>query len=154
MFRPGNRLEEQRMSISPFGSPRVRLAGAGALAGALAGPGSARPSAQAAAKPAPAQKLDADYTAKIKAATADPRILTELVDHLPASDKVPTPLKFLGYIPGEPGHMTYYKDIARYLEALDKASDRATMFKISVTDEGRDMYAMAIADEATIKQLD
>ena len=91
------------MTISPFGSPRVRLACAVALAAALAGPGSARPSAQATAKAAPAQKLDADYTAKIKAATADPRILTELVDHLPASDKVPTPLKFLGYIPGEPG---------------------------------------------------
>ena len=43
-----------------------------------------------------AQKIDADYTAKIKAATADPRILTELVDHMPASDKVPSPLKFLG----------------------------------------------------------
>jgi hypothetical protein len=103
---------------------------------------------------AAAQKLDADYTAKIKAATADPRILTELVDHMPASDRVPSPLKFFGYIPGEPGHMTYYKDIARYLDALDKASDRATMFKIGVSDEGRDMFAMAIADEATIKQLD
>ena len=101
-----------------------------------------------------AQKLDADYTAKIKAATADPRILTELVDHMPASDKVPSPLKFFGYIPGEPGHMTYYKDIARYLDALDKASDRVTMFKIGVSDEGRDMFAMAVADEATIKQLD
>jgi zinc carboxypeptidase len=101
-----------------------------------------------------AQGLDADYTAKIKAATADPRILTELVDHMPASDRVPSPLKFFGYIPGEPGHLTYYKDITRYLDALDKASDRATMFKIGVSDEGRDMFAMAIADEATIKQLD
>ena len=40
------------MTISPFGSPRVRLACAVALAAALAGPGSARPSAQAAAKAA------------------------------------------------------------------------------------------------------
>src|SRR5204863_6508864 len=100
------------------------------------------------------QTLDADYAANIKAATADQRLLNELVDHMPASDKVPSPLKFLGYIPGEPGHMTYYKDIARYLEALDKASDRVTMFKIGVSDEGRDMYAMAIADEVTIKQLE
>ena len=100
------------------------------------------------------QKLDADYTAKIKAATADPRILTELVDHMPASDKVPSPLKFLGYIPGEPGKLTYHKDIVRYLDALDKASDRVAMFKIGVSDEGRDMFAVAVADEATIKQLD
>ena len=142
------------MTISPFGSPRVRLACAVALAATLAGPGSARPSAQAAGKAGPAQKVDADYTAKIKAATADPRILTELVDHLPASDKVPTPLKFLGYIPGEPGKLTYHKDIVRYMEALDKASDRVTMMKIGESDEGRDMVAVVVADEATIKNLD
>ena len=130
-----------------------RLIGALIVAAAMAGAGSAGIFAQSKAAPA-AQKLDADYTARIKAATADPRIITELVDHLPASDKVPTPLKFLGYVPGEPGHMTYYKDIARYLDALDKASDRVTMFKIGVSDEGRDMVAVAVADEATIKQLD
>ena len=118
------------MTHRPIRSVRFRLACALALATALAGPGSARPSAQGAGKTAPAQKLDADYTAKIKAATADPRILTELVDHMPASDKVPSPLKFLGYIPGEPGKLTYHKDIVRYLEALDKASDRVTMMKI------------------------
>jgi len=129
-----------------------RLACVLVLAAATAGVGSTGISAQS--KTPPAQRLDADYTAKIKAATADPRILTELVDHMPASDKVPSPLKFLGYIPGEPGHMTYYKNIARYLEALDKASDRVTMFKIGVSDEGRDMFGVAVADEATIKQLD
>ena len=73
---------------------------------------------------------------------------------MPASDKVPSPLKFLGYIPGEPGKMTYHKDIVRYLDALDKASDRVTMMKIGETDEGRDMVAVAIADEATIRNLD
>ena len=132
----------------------VRLACPAALALAAAGMGSAGIFAQSKPAAPPAQKVDADYTAKIKAATADPRILTELVDHMPASDKVPSPLKFFGYIPGEPGHMTYYKDIARYLDALDKASDRVTMFKIGVSDEGRDMFAVAVADEATIKQLD
>src|SRR6476620_3428784 len=132
---------------------RFRLVCALTLATSLAGPGSARPSAQAGARSS-AQKVDADYTAKIKAATADPRILTELVDHMPASEKVPSPLKFLGYIPGEPGKMTYHKDIVRYLDALDKASDRVTMMKIGETDEGRDMVAVAIADEATIRNLD
>ncbi len=132
----------------------VRWAGAVTLALTAAGVGSTGMFAQSKSATSAGQKLDADYTAKIKAATADPRILTELVDHVPASDKVPSPLKFFGYIPGEPGHMTYYKDIARYLDALDKASDRATLFKIGVSDEGRDMYAMAIADETTIKQLD
>src|SRR5262249_15006252 len=31
------------------------------------------------------QKLDEDYTSRIKKATPDPRIITELVDHMPAS---------------------------------------------------------------------
>ncbi|MEP6916082.1 MAG: M14 family zinc carboxypeptidase, partial [Acidobacteriota bacterium] len=124
-----------------------------AVAAVIAGSGSTGIVAQSKRPAVRSQKLDADYTARIKAATADPRILTELVDHMPASDKVPSPLKFLGYVPGEPGHLTYYKDIARYLEALDQASDRVTMFKIGVSDEGRDMYAVAVADEATIKQL-
>src|SRR6476659_2460894 len=141
------------MSVSIGRAALLRLATATAIAVAAAGAGATGTCAQAKA-PAAGQKLDADYTAKIKAATADPRILTELVDHMPASDKVPSPLKFFGYVPGEPGHMTYYKDIARYLDALDKASDRVTMFKIGVSDEGRDMFAVAVADEATIKQLD
>src|SRR3954471_12311389 len=141
------------MSVSTRRQGVLRGACAMAIALTTAGVGSTGTFAQS-TPAAAAQKLDVDYTAKIKAATADPRILTELVDHMPASEKVPSPLKFFGYIPGEPGHLTYYKDIARYLDALDKASDRATMFKIGVSDEGRDMYAMAIADDATIKQLD
>src|SRR4051794_2770118 len=144
------------MTQRPSRSVRFRLACAMAFAAALAGLGSARPTAQSSGKSgaAAAQKVDADYTAKIKAATADPRILTELVDHLPASDKVPTPLKFLGYIPGEPGKLTYHKDIVRYMEALDTASDRVTVMKIGESDEGRDMVAVVVADEATIKNLD
>ena len=80
--------------------------------------------------------------------------MTELVDHLPASDTVPTPLKFFGRIIGTPGELTYYKDMQRYYAALDKASDRALMWSIGKSEEGRDMIVLAIADEATIKQLD
>lgn len=99
------------------------------------------------------QKVDAEYTAKIKEYLQDPRITTELVDHLPASDTVPTPLKFHGRIVGTPGELTYAKDIHRYYDALDKASDRASLWTIGKTEEGRDMVLLAIADEATIKQL-
>jgi Zinc carboxypeptidase len=125
------------------------------LCGAVALSMIAVPQAQsrqpAAGKP---QKQDEEYTRRIKEHTQDPRISTELVDHLPASDSIPSPLKFFGRIVGEPGQLTYYKDIVRYLEALDKASDRLTMWKIGNSDEGRDMVAVAIADEATIKSLD
>ena len=100
------------------------------------------------------QKLDEEYTARIKKATPDPRISTELVDHMPVSATVPSPLKFFGYVPGEPGQLTYHADIVRYYEALEKASPRVKLFRIGKTDEGRDMVALAIADEATIRQLD
>ncbi len=77
------------------------------------------------AAPAQPQKLDEEYTKLIKEYLQDPRITTELVDHMPASDTVPSPLKFLGRIPGKPGELTYAKDIDRYYEALAKASPRA-----------------------------
>src|SRR5436305_4507866 len=100
------------------------------------------------------QKMDEEYTGLIKQYLQDPRITTELVDHMPASDTVPSPLKFLGRIPGRPGELTYAKDIARYYEALAKASPRAKFWKMGVTEEGRDIVTLAIADEATIKDLD
>ncbi|MDH4066840.1 MAG: hypothetical protein OEW19_20765, partial [Acidobacteriota bacterium] len=131
---------------------------------ALAAPTPTAPTAQSAA-PAPAasarvqqpgratQAVDAEYTAKIKEYLQDPRITTELVDHLPASSTVPTPLAFHGRIVGTPGELTYAKDIQRYFDALDKASARATLWTIGRTEEGRDLVLLAIADEATIRQL-
>jgi hypothetical protein len=112
----------------------------------------AHPSAQSTA-PKP-QRIDAEYTAKIKEHLQDPRISTELVDHLPASDTVPSPLKFFNRIVGTPGELTYAKDIYRYYEAIDRASERVAMWRIGRTEEGRDMVILAVADEATIRQID
>ncbi len=105
------------------------------------------------------QKSDDAYTALIQKYMSDPkmndpRITTELVDHMPASDTVPSPLKFFGRIPGTPGELTYAHDIARYYEALAKASPRAKFWKIGTTEEGRDIVCLAVADEETIKSLD
>jgi hypothetical protein len=105
-------------------------------------------------KKAAPQKIDEEYTQTIKQNLQDPRITTELVDHLPASDTVPTPLKFLGRAVGTPGELTYAKDIHRYYEALANASPRAKFWKIGTTEEGRDIVMLAIADEATIKSLE
>ena len=116
---------------------------------------SASPSAQSKAKAAPPQKIDAEYTRLIKEYLQDPRITTELVDHLPASDTVPSPLAFFKRIVGTPGELTYAKDIYRYYEALAKAApSRAKYWKVGTTEEGRDIVLLAIADEATIKSLD
>ena len=129
---------------------RSVLAAVAALSLALGAGPAAR---QAAKAPAP-QKVDAEYTAKIREALQDPRITTELVDHLPASDTVPSPLKFLGRYVGQPDELTYAKDIHRYYEQLAKVSPRARFWKIGTSEEGRDMVALAIADEATIKGLE
>ncbi len=112
------------------------------------------PSAQTSQPAARRQKIDAEYTAKIKEHLQDPRISTELVDHLPASDTVPTPLDFFGRIVGTPGELTYARDIHRYYEAIDKASDRVAMWRIGKSEEGRDLVLLAVADEATIRQID
>ncbi len=100
------------------------------------------------------QQNDEEYTRLIKENLRDPRITTELVDHLPASSTVPTPLKFHGRIVGQPGELTYAKDIQRYFAALAAASPRAKFWTIGKSEEGRDMFVLAIADEATIRDLD
>jgi hypothetical protein len=100
-----------------------------------------------------AQGEEEEDTKLIKQYLQDARVTTELVDHMPASDTVPSPLKFFGRIPGTPGELTYAKDIYRYYEALAKASPRALFWKIGQTEEGRDQVVLAIADEATIKDL-
>src|SRR6478735_2991459 len=108
-------------------------------------------------KPAPkaAQKIDEEYTRLIKQNLQDPRISTELVDHLPASDTVPSPLKFLGRAVGAPGELTYAKDIYRYYEALAKAAPtRAKYWKVGTTEEGRDIVLLAVGSEDSIKNLD
>jgi hypothetical protein len=115
--------------------------------------GPALPQSKKPAIPA-AQIQDEEYTKLIRQYLQDPRITTELVDHMPASSTVPSPLKFFGRIPGTPGELTYAKDIYRYYEALAQASPRAKFWKIGQTEEGRDQVVLAIADEATIRQLD
>ena len=71
------------------------------------------------------QKPDNVYTNLVKQYLSDPRISTELVDHMPASDTVPSPLSFFARIPGTPGELTYAKDIHRYFDALAANSPRA-----------------------------
>jgi hypothetical protein len=111
-------------------------------------------SAQEQAKPAPASSNDAAYTSKIKEYTTEPDLLTELVDHLPASDTVPSPDKTLGYVIGAPNKLTYTKDIYRYYRALAAASPRVKIFNAGKSEEGRDFMLVAVSDEANIAQLD
>jgi len=98
---------------------------------------------------------DNDYTAKIKEYTTEPYFRTELVDHLPMSDKVPSPDKVLGYIVGTPNKLTYSKDLYRYYRELAKASPRVRLFTAPErSEDGKEQILVAVGDEAALTQLD
>lgn len=97
---------------------------------------------------------DAEYTRLIREATTGPQFATDLVDHLPASATVPSPLKFLGHIAGAPDRLTYAEDVHAYMRALAETSPRVKVFSVGHSEEGREMIAVAVADEATIAALD
>jgi hypothetical protein len=100
------------------------------------------------------QQNDADYTRQIRQFTTGPQFITEMVDHLPSSAKVPTPLKFLGYIAGAEGHLTYAEDVNRYMRALEAASPRVKVFSTGKSEEGREMIAVAVGADDAIAHLD
>jgi hypothetical protein len=102
----------------------------------------------------PEERIDEEATRLIREYTTDPMFLTPLVDHLPASDVVPSPLKVLGYLPGAPGRQTYYADILRYYDALAEASPRVAIFELGKSDQGQTMVIVAVADEELIRDID
>src|SRR2546428_2447095 len=98
---------------------------------------------------------NAEYAAKVKEYTTQPYFMTEFVDHLPASDKVPSPDKVLGYTIGAPGHLTYTKDMYRYYHELEKATSRVrTFIAAEKSEEGKEQLLIAVGDEAAIAKLD
>ena len=104
-----------------------------------------------------AQPIDSVYSAKIRELTPTHpkwKFTTELVDHLPASSTVPTPLKVLGYVPGTVGRLSHVADINRYVRAVDAASTRVQVFSMGLSDEGREMLIVAIADDSIMSRLD
>ncbi|MDH3732025.1 MAG: M14 family zinc carboxypeptidase [Gemmatimonadota bacterium] len=100
------------------------------------------------------QAIDEEYTRLIAEHLQDERITTELVDHLPASETVPTPLDFHGRIIGTPGELTYSADINRYMRAIADASPRAEVWSMGMSEEGREMILMVVADEETMGRLE
>lgn len=112
------------------------------------------PAAMPSANGALTQPQDEEYGRLIKQHLVDKRFTTELVDHLPASDTVPTPLKFFGRIPGTPGELTYAADIHRYYRELARTSKRVKVMTLGTTEEGREQVILAVADEETLAKLD
>lgn len=103
---------------------------------------------------APGQAVDQAYTDLIAKYTTDPALNSPLTDYLPASDTVPTPLDVFGRIAGAEGWLPYSAEVNRYFRELEKASPRVRVIPIGESEEGREMIAVAIADEALIANLD
>jgi hypothetical protein len=96
---------------------------------------------------------DKEYTAKILEFTTEKFFLTELVDHLPASSGVPTPLSILKHIVGAPDVLDHTSEIYAYMRALDAASPRVEVFSLGPSDEGREMIVVAISSDENIAAL-
>ncbi len=95
----------------------------------------------------PKQQIDEEYTKKIQRYTTDPSFTSPLVDYLPASKSVPTPAKVLGDIAGAPDMLPYSEDVYKYFRLLASTTPRVKVVSIGHTEEGREMIALAVADE-------
>jgi Zinc carboxypeptidase len=103
----------------------------------------------------PKSPLDTAYGAKIAEYTTEKYFMTELVDHLPLSDKVPSPDKVLGYAVGTPNKLTYTKDLYRYYRELAKASPRVRVLVApEKSEEGREQMLVLVSDEENLAKLD
>jgi hypothetical protein len=100
------------------------------------------------------QPIDQEYTAQIRRFTTESFFLTPLIEQLPASSTVPSPLKVLGHIAGAPEVLTYPEDVARYMRAVADASPRVKVFSMGLSEEGRELILVAISNEETIARLD
>ena len=101
-----------------------------------------------------AQPVDEQYTKKIREYTTEPFFNSPLTDYLPASKTVPTPKAVLGDVAGAPGILPYSQDVYRYMRMLEAASPRVKVFSIGKTEEGREMIAVAVADQRLLAKLD
>src|SRR5215472_4297369 len=103
---------------------------------------------------AQSQPVDKEYTESIIKNTTEKMFLTEFVDHLPASDGVPTPAKVLGYPVGAPNKLTYTKDQYRYYRELEKATPRVKVFTAPEKSElGREQMLVVVGDESSVANL-
>lgn len=127
----------------------VLLASGSLGASAATGADSSKPYARD-----PAQPIDQAYTAQILKFTTDPSFNSPLTDYLPASINVPTPEKVLGHIAGAPDYLPRVAEVHRYFRELAEASPRVKVFTIGKSEEGREMIAVAIADENLLAGLD
>jgi hypothetical protein len=60
----------------------------------------------------------------------------------------------LGDVAGAPGLLPYSKDVHRYMRMLEQASPRVKVYSIGVSEEGREMIAVAVSSEKNIAAIE
>jgi hypothetical protein len=102
----------------------------------------------------PKSPLDTAYGAKIAEYTTEKYFMTELVDHLPLSDKVPSPEKsWVTRRNAKQAHL--HKDLYRYYRELAAASPRVrVLIAPEKSEEGREQMLVLVSDEANLAKLD
>lgn len=96
---------------------------------------------------------DEGYGKKIKQYTTETFFLTDLVDHLPFSSKVPSPMKHFGDIVGAPNVLHHVGEINGYMRELAKSSPRVQIHSMGKSEDGREMITVIISDESNLKRL-
>ncbi len=104
--------------------------------------------------PVLAQEIDSTYSQKILEYTTDERFVNHMVDHLPASETVPSPLEHFGTIIGAPGILHETSEIHGYFRALEEATGRVSVRSIGVSEEGREMIEVIVTDEMNMANLE
>jgi hypothetical protein len=97
-----------------------------------------------------AQAPDADYARQIREYTSDPKFLPATVATVPDHPTIPSPRKHFGTIIGAPGVMHRTTDIFAYYRKLAESTARVRVERIGVTEEGRDLLLVSVADEALL----
>ncbi|HEU4714304.1 MAG TPA: M14 family zinc carboxypeptidase [Pyrinomonadaceae bacterium] len=142
-------------AVSVFAQTESRTATENSGSGGAASTAPAKSGAVNPKYTTPKSALDTAYGAKIAEYTTEKYFMTELVDHLPLSDKVPSPEKILGYAVGTPNKLTYTKDLHRYFRALAGASPRVRVLVApEKSEEGREQLLVLVSDEANLAKLD
>lgn len=93
-------------------------------------------------------------TEAIRAATTEARFLSPWVASLPDSATVPSPSDFLGRIAGAPGELASAEQAHAYFRKLAESTPRAKLILLGKTEQGRDILALAIADDAGIRDFE
>lgn len=101
-----------------------------------------------------AQTYDLKYESRIKELTTDDRFIGSMVERIVKHPTISSPYDYFGTIIGEPGVMHRVSDIYNYFDALAETSPNLIVEDLEISEEGRPIKLVTIADENTIRELD